>query len=58
MGITRGTSTFSIGDGRLEGDGKTDCKWIRKLILNTPPQAGAYRSNGLHMYLILIYQAC
>ena len=33
-------------------------KWIRKLILNTLPQVGAYRSNELHMYLILMYQAC
>ena len=31
-------------------------KWIRKLILNTPPQAGACRSKAsslLHIYFIL-----
>ena len=31
-------------------------KWIRKLILNTPPQAGAYWSNGLRMYSNLMHQ--
>ena len=36
---------------------ETISKWIRKLILNTPPQVGVYRSNVLCMYLILMHQA-
>ena len=45
---------------RLKRKGKKENipKWIRKLILNTSPQAGAYRLNELHMYLILMHQAC
>ena len=42
---------------RLKRRGKKEKipKWIRKLILNTPSQVGAYRSNVLrlsHIYFI------
>ena len=39
---------------RLKRKGKKERirEWIRKLILNAPPQVEAYRSNGLDMYLI------